>query len=106
MMPDMPDTDNKAPVEKEHKYEYDHYVISPDIHFGKHSVFGKHVAIGTGRNSIHIYPSRIYISSGSEGENIQLSPKQAMLVGGILEKIGQRTEQYKKLEHVDGDIKP
>jgi len=90
-------------MEKKPKYEYDHFVLGPDVHYGKHSVFGRHLAVGSGANTVHLYPTKMYVG-GKQGSSIPLSPDQMLIVGRILSKIEQRAQQKQLLEHVTGDI--
>ena len=84
---------------EEKKYEYAHYVLFPEVHFGKHSVFGDHVALGSGQNSIHIYRNRIFIGNGDE---IKLSPQQSFIVSRILSRIEQKADEKHLLEKIEG----
>ena len=81
------------------KYEYEHYVMAPGVHYGRHSIFGPHIAVGDGPNSFHVYPSKIYIG-GRTGTSINLTPEQMRIVARILNKVDQRSGTYKKLEDV------
>jgi hypothetical protein len=80
------------------KYEYCHYVLGPEVHFGKHSAFGDHVAIGTGASSLHIYRNRIFIGNGEE---IKLTPSQTMLVSRILKRIEDKVDEQLLLERLE-----
>ena len=81
------------------KYEYEHYVMAPGVHYGRHSIFGPHIAVWDGPNSFHVYPSKIYIG-GRTGTSINLTPEQMRIVARILNKVDQRSGTYKKLEDV------
>ena len=75
-------------VKKEgRKYEYEHYDLGYGMHFGKHSVFGPHVAIGSGDSMVHFYPYKIFFADGSE---IRLSPKQQRAMVNSLFAIERR----------------
>ena len=65
--------------------EYVHKVLSPGLHFGKHARFGRHVAIGEGNGTIHVYNSRIHIG-GREGQPIFLSPEQQRVAESLLNR--------------------
>lgn len=89
-------------MDGKHKYEYDHYILGPDIHYGRHSAFGRHVAIGQGNNTVHLYPNRIYIG-GKKGTSLSLTPEQTLVMSRILNKMGQRAQGDQLLEHISGD---
>jgi hypothetical protein len=84
------------------KYEYEHYMLAPGIHFGKHRQWGTHIALGEGANSIHIYPSKIYIG-GKEGSDIVLSPSQMLIVKRILNRLEQKISSDKLLEKIKSE---
>jgi hypothetical protein len=75
-----------ADPKQQFKMEYEHHKLAPGVHYGKHKAFGRHLAIGEGPNTIHIYPSRIFIG-GSEGENINLTPRQMLIAARIINRI-------------------
>jgi len=86
--------------EKKPKFEYSHYVLFPGIHLGIHSVFGEHVALGVGRNSVHLYKNRIFLGDGTE---FKLSPSQTMMVSRILSRIAQKVDEKQLLERINGE---
>ena len=88
--------------DKKHKYEYDHFVLGPDMHYGKHSAFGRHLAIGNGPNSVHLYPSKIYIG-GKKGTSVPLAPEQVLIMSRILSRLDQKVREDQLLEHLSGD---
>jgi hypothetical protein len=90
------------PENNKHKYEYDHFVLGPDIHYGKHSAFGRHLAVGSGANSVHLYSTKIYIG-GKKGTSVPLSPEQVMIMSRILSKLDQKVKEDQLLEHLSGD---
>ena len=90
------------PENKKHKYEYDHFILGPDVHYGKHSAFGRHLAVGQGANTVHIYPSKIYIG-GKQGTSVPLSPAQVLIISHVLSKLDQKVHQDQLLEHLSGE---
>jgi len=89
-------------MDNKHKYEYDHFVLGPDLHYGKHSAFGRHLAVGRGADTVHLYPNKIYIG-GKKGTSVPLSPQQVLIVSRVLNKLDQRVNSNQLLEHLEGD---
>lgn len=83
----------------EFSMEYTHHVLFPGVHFGKHKMWGTHIAIGDGSNSVHIYPSKIYIG-GKEGSALVLSPSQMLIVKRILNRMEQKINSDTLLENI------
>ena len=69
-----------------HKYEYEHYDLGYGMHFGRHSIFGPHLAIGRGRDMVHIYPYKVFIG----GESVPLSPEQQRVVLSVFGAVERR----------------
>ena len=68
------------------KYEYEHYDLGYGMHFGRHSLFGPHVAIGKGSNMVHVYPYKVFIAD----EEVPLSPGQRRVVSDVLKALELR----------------
>jgi hypothetical protein len=67
-------------------FEYEHHKLSPDVHFGKHTLYGRHLAIGTGEDTIHIYPTKLHFG-GKDGQSLPLTAAQSLQVVRLLNKI-------------------
>lgn len=63
--------------------EYEHFVLGNSLHYGRHARFGRHVAIGDGPNSIHIYENRLHIG-GRGGQPVYMTPEQSMIARRVL----------------------
>lgn len=85
--------ENKAKdgQERVHRYEYDHYDLGYGLHYGVHSLFGEHVALGTGANMVHLYPYKIFIGT-EDGQSVQLSPAQQRIMSNMFRAIRRRIE--------------
>ena len=84
-------------AEDQRKFEYAHYVLFPEVHYGQHSVFGDHIALGLGRNSMHIYRNRIFM--GDAGE-IRLTPEQTLVMSRIINRLHQKVSEKQLLEKI------
>ena len=76
---------------KEFKYEYDHFDLGYGMHYGVHTVFGDHVALGQGSNMIHIYPYKIYIGADKD-KAIPLDQDQQRVIKNIFKVLKRRVE--------------
>ena len=89
---------------KDFKYEYDHYDLGYGLHYGMHSIFGEHIALGTGANMVHIYPYKIFIGENKTNA-IDTSPEQRRILKNIFKIIGRRIEAaHLSPEHDSGVI--
>lgn len=79
---------------KDFKYEYDHYDLGYGMHYGMHSVFGEHIALGRGSNMVHIYPYKIYI--GDDKKNaLEVAPEQQRVLRNVFKTMKRRIEADK-----------
>ena len=76
------------------RYEYNHYDLGYGLHYGVHTRFGEHVALGQGRNMVHIYPYKIYIGD-DHGQAITLAPDQQAVVQAMLSTMLRRAQSVK-----------
>lgn len=87
-------------------HEYMHHVLYPGVHYGKHSRFGNHVALGDGANSVHLYGSKIYIG-GKDGTEVPLTPAQMLIVSRVLGRLEQRINSKTLIDNIKaGETKP
>ena len=87
---------------KEYKYEYDHFDLGYGMHYGMHSIFGEHLALGTGSNMVHIYPYKIFIGS-DKSDAIDLDPEQQRIIKNIMKVIKRRIQRSEiDAEHESG----
>jgi hypothetical protein len=84
------------------KYEYNHYDLGYGLHYGVHSRFGEHVALGQGRNMVHIYPYKIYIGD-DHSQAINLTPDQQAVVQSMLSTMLRRASVVKP-ETTEGEL--
>jgi len=89
--------------ENSHRYEYNHYDLGYGLHYGVHTRFGEHVALGTGRNMIHVYPYKIFIGDDPE-KAVDLNPDQQAIVQALLSTMKRRIHTIKP-ETTTGEIK-
>lgn len=91
---------------REHKYEYDHYDLGYGLHYGVHSLFGEHVAIGTGASMVHLYPYKIFI--GDDKENVVLlTPAQQRVMRNMFKAVARRIEAARlQPQHQEGSVAP
>ena len=95
---------SKPKEEKTYKYEYNHYDLGYGMHYGIHSYFGEHIALGVGSNMVHIYPYKIYIGDG-EDNAIPLKAEHQRILKNIFKIMGGKIEASKvKAETYKGEM--
>ncbi len=83
--------------DKNYKYEYDHYDLGYGLHYGVHSIFGKHIALGnSGAGMVHIYPYKIFIGDNHDNA-IELTPEQQKVIENAFRSI-ERGIQIRKVQ--------
>jgi len=79
---------NRGP---EHRYEYRHYDLGYGLHYGIHSLFGEHVAIGVGSNMVHLYPYKIVVGP-DPADAVALTPAQQRVMRNMFRAMSRRIE--------------
>ena len=77
--------------DKEYKYEYAHFDLGYGMHYGMHSIFGEHLALGSGSNMVHIYPYKIYIGADPT-KAVDLDAEQQRVIKNIMKVIKRRIQ--------------
>jgi len=93
------------------KYEYRHYDLGYSLHYGIHSIFGEHLALGRGPNMVHLYNNRIYIGDRKEN-SVALTPEQQQVMRNVfslmrrkIEMEAPRTDKAPELNQGTGEVK-
>lgn len=81
--------------------ERERYILGPDQHYGLHTGFGRHFAVGRGAQTVHLYPGRIHIG-GSSGDSLPLNSRQSAIVTKVLDRIARRIEEQKMAKRLAG----
>lgn len=80
---------------RKRKYEYKHFDLGYGMHYGEHSLYGPHIALGIGANAVHLYPYKIFIGEDHNAA-ISLTPAQQRVISNLFEIMQRRVTTEKK----------